>query len=433
MTQTDRNAELFARACESLPGGVSSPVRAFGAVGGRPLFFDHAEGAHFVDANGDRYLDFVQSWGPLILGHAHPEVVAAVQDAASRGMTFGAPHQGEVELAERIKAQVPGVDRVRFTSSGTEATMSAIRLARGVTGRDLLLKFDGCYHGHSDGLLVAAGSGAITFGEPSSRGVPKATAELTVVLPLDDEEALHSFFQEHGDRLAAVILEPVPANNGLLIQRCEWLRKLQKLTNDAGALTIWDEVISGFRVGPGGAAELYDVRPDLLTYGKIVGGGMPCGAFCGRAELFDQLAPLGKVYQAGTLSGNPLAMAAGARVLEVCERDEVHARLGTLGARMEDRIESMLAERPHWRVGFRRLGSLFWFSFGSREVPTTAAGIHEDAAKLFSAFFQGCLRRKVYIAPSAYEVGFLSSAHTEEHVDHAVGVFAEALAETFGT
>ena len=426
-----RNAELFARAQAVLPGGVSSPVRAFRAVGGTPLFVREAKGATFVDENGTRYLDFVQSWGPLILGHAHPEILSAVQDAASRGLTFGAPHTGEVELAERIARHYPGIDRVRFTSSGTEATMSALRLARGATGRDRILKFSGCYHGHSDGLLVAAGSGAITLGEPSSAGVPADVARLTSVLPLDDEAALDAYFTAHGDETAAVILEPIPANNGLLLQRPEWLRHLHELAARHGVVTIWDEVISGFRVGLGGAAAVYGITPDLVTFGKIVGGGMPCGAFAGAARLFDRLAPLGPVYQAGTLSGNPIAMAAGNRTLQILERDGVHDQLEALGDRLERGARAMIDAHPDWRVAFARQGSLFWFAFGDRTVPRTDSAIAADAAALYRRFFAACLREQVYLAPSAYEVGFLSAAHADADVDRAIAVFERALAETF--
>jgi glutamate-1-semialdehyde 2,1-aminomutase len=428
--QSVASGALFERALRSLPGGVSSPVRAFGAVDGTPLFFKNAAGASFVDADGNRYLDFVQSWGPSILGHANQEVVQAVQDAAARGLTFGAPHVGEVELAEQVKECYPGVDRVRFTSSGTEATMSAIRLARGVTGRDRLLKFSGCYHGHSDGLLVAAGSGAKTFGQPSSAGVPADVAKLTSVLPLDDDQALRTFFAEHGAELAAVMIEPVPANNGLLLQRPEYLQLLRDLCTQHGALLIFDEVISGFRVALGGAAEHYQIEPDLVTFGKVLGGGMPVGAFAGPAKHFEFLAPLGPVYQAGTLSGNPVAMAAGQATLTVLRRDSILDRLEALGKRLEASVQEMLAAND-WPVGFCRLGSLFWFSFGGRIVPTCAECVSEDAGDMYRRFHHACLQQGVYMAPSAYEVGFLSAAHTEKDIDDACKVFACALAGTF--
>lgn len=427
-----KSRELFARAQRILPGGVSSPVRAFRAVGGTPLFFEKAEGAHFVDADGARYLDFVHSWGPLILGHAHPEVVAAVQKAATRGLTYGAPHLAEVELAERVARCYPGVERVRFTSSGTEATMSALRLARGVTGRDRIVKFAGCYHGHSDGLLVAAGSGAITLGQPSSAGVPSAVASLTSVLPLDDEAALDALFEKHGREIAAVIVEPIPANNGLLLQRPEWLAHLREITRTHGALLIFDEVISGFRVALGGAAELYGIEPDLVTFGKILGGGMPVGAFAGPARSFEKLAPLGPVYQAGTLSGNPVAMAAGLATLEVLQRDRVHARLELLGAQLEAGVRAQLA-RLRDPFAIVRQGSLFWFTCGSTAAPRRDDAIPSDAAAIYRRIHAECLARGVYLAPSAYEVGFVSAAHTEADVDRAVAVFGEAFEKALAT
>jgi glutamate-1-semialdehyde 2,1-aminomutase len=426
-----KSRELFARAQRVLPGGVSSPVRAFRAVQGTPRFVVRAAGACFEDADGNRLLDFVHSWGPLILGHAHPEVVAAVQEASARGLSYGAPHLGEVLLAEQVAACYPGVEQVRFTSSGTEATMSAIRLARGVTGRDRLVKFAGCYHGHSDGLLVAAGSGAVTFGQPSSAGVPRAVAELTAVLPLDDEPALERLFAKQGRELAAVIIEPVPANNGLLLQRKPFLQRLRELTREHGAMLIFDEVISGFRVALGGAAELYGIRPDLVTFGKILGGGMPVGAFAGSAAPFRQLAPLGPVYQAGTLSGNPVAMAAGLRTLEILRRDRVIDKLERLGQRLERGIGALL-EANDWPVAFVRCASLFWLAFGSRTAPRRDSEIAAGAADTYQRFHAACLQRGVYLAPSAFEVGFLSSAHADADVDRAITVFGEALRETFG-
>ena len=418
--------ELFARACAALPGGVSSPVRAFGAVGGAPVFLASAQGAEFTDVDGNTYLDFVQSWGPLILGHAHPEVLEAVQHAAQNGMTYGAPHRTEVELAEHIAECYPGVERVRFTSSGTEATMSAIRLARGATGRDRFVKFSGCYHGHSDGLLVAAGSGAVTFGQPSSAGVPAPVAALTDVLPLDDAAALESLFQQKGDRIAAVILEPMPANNGLLLQRREYLQAVRDLCTKHGVVLIFDEVISGFRVAMGGAAELYGIEPDLATFGKIIGGGLPAGAFAGRAELFRDLAPNGGIYQAGTLSGNPVAMAAGRKTLEILERDDVHAELEVLGSRMNGVPPSWYASTTSAsRARDRCSGS----TSRAGPLPRTAEAVG-DGAERYARFFSACLERGVYLAPSAYEVGFLSQAHRAEDVDEALAVFDEALSAT---
>ena len=424
----DRSSALFESACQALPGGVSSPVRAFAAVGGTPLFIDSAQGSRFTDADGNEFLDFVGSWGPLILGHANPEVLTAVQEASSRGLTYGAPHATELELAQRIAGCYPGVERVRFTSSGTEATMSAIRLARGVTGRSRFVKFDGCYHGHSDGLLVAAGSGAVTLGQPSSSGVPAEIAALTTVLPLDDCDALRDFMAAEGDEIAAVIIEPIPANNGLLIQRREFLETLRNLTAERGALLIFDEVISGFRVAMGGAAELYDIQPDLVTFGKIIGGGMPVGAFAGPANYFEHLAPLGGVYQAGTLSGNPVAMAAGLKTLEILARDRVHPALEELGQQLEAGVRAAIEPHP---IGFVRQGSVFWFHFQEGDAPRTAAGVRVDGAAPYGRFFRALLAEGVYLAPSAYEVGFLSTAHTPRDIDEAVEAFKNALAKSF--
>jgi len=428
MNPTTRSHELFERALQAMPGGVSSPVRAFRAVGGTPLFVDRAEGAHLTDVDGNTYLDFVMSWGPLILGHANPAVVDAVQTQTARGTTYGAPHVGELELAELVRACYPVAERVRFTSSGTEAAQSAIRLARAVTGRSRIVKFDGCYHGHCDAMLVAAGSGAITFGEPSSAGVPPEVAGLTSVCPLDDDDAIRSLMKQCGDEVAVIAIEPVPANNGLLLQRPAFLELLRDLADDHGALLLFDEVISGFRVGPGGAAAHYGIDPDLVAFGKILGGGLPCAAFGGTAEAMAHLAPLGKAYHAGTLSGNPLAMAAGLAQIGALQDGEVHAQLERLGARLQQGVEEVIAahELP---VRMVRLGSLFWFSFSSDEPPRRAADIPASCADVYAKFFHACLARGVHLAPSAYEVGFLSTAHTDDDIDRAVAVFGEALRE----
>jgi glutamate-1-semialdehyde 2,1-aminomutase len=407
---------------------VNSPVRAFRAVGGTPLFIRRAAGAEIEDADGRRYLDFVGSWGPLILGHAHPEVLEAIIGAAGRGTTYGAPCAGEVELAEAIVAAYPGLEQVRCVSSGTEAVMSALRLARGATGRDVIVKFAGCYHGHADALLVAAGSGLVTFGKPSSAGVPEAFTGLTRVLPLDDEAALLELFAREGASIAAVILEPVPANNGLLLQRPEFLATLRRVTREHGALLIFDEVISGFRVARGGAAELLGLTPDLATFGKIIGGGMPVGAFGGRRELMEQLAPLGGVYQAGTLSGNPVAMAAGLATLRVLERDQVWKRLEELGLQLEQALAPRLAELP-LPARLVRLGSLFWLSLQAGEPPRRADRIDAGAAPRYARLFHHLLAQGIALAPSAYEVGFLSAAHTREHVERLAAEVARALAQ----
>jgi len=409
----DTNAALYERARKSIPGGVNSPVRAFGAVGGAPRFIARGEGAYIVDEEGVRYLDFVGSWGPLILGHCHPEVIEVIQNKAALGTTFGAPCRAEVELAEMVIAAYPGLEQVRFVSSGSEATMSAIRLARGATGRDLIVKFAGCYHGHADHLLVAAGSGLATAGQPSSAGVPKDFAALTRVLPLNDEEKLKALFAAEGDRIAAVIVEPMPANNGLLLQHKEFLLALRRVTRDSGALLIFDEVISGFRIARGGAAEVYGITPDLATFGKIIGGGLPVGAYGGTKKLMSHIAPEGPVYQAGTLSGNPVAMAAGLATLRILERDNVWAKLEEKGAKLEKEINAALAgiTRP-W--AFTRVGSVFWLSFQAGGAPRSAETLDQNAGELFKPMFHAMLERGIYLPPSAYEVMFLSIAHTDE-------------------
>ncbi|HEX5053876.1 MAG TPA: glutamate-1-semialdehyde 2,1-aminomutase [Planctomycetota bacterium] len=422
----ERSRALFARAEAVMPGGVSSPVRAFRAVGGTPRFVAHASGAHVTDVDGNVYLDFVMSWGPLILGHAPDTVVAAVTAAAARGTSYGAPHLGEVELAELVTRCYPGVERVRFTSSGTEAVQSAVRLARGVTGRSRIVKFDGCYHGHTDGMLVAAGSGAITLGQPSSAGVPEPIAALTSVLPLDDEAAAQAFFAAHGDEVAAVLIEPVPANNGLLLQRRDFLLRLRELTAQHGALLLFDEVISGFRVARGGAAELYDIRPDLATFGKVIGGGLPCGAFAGNAAVMEHLAPNGKTYHAGTLSGNPLAMAAGLATLRALQDGSAFVRLEQLSARLQRGVEAAIAAAA-LPVRFVRQGSLFWLSFAADAPPRRSDRIAPGAAARYRVFFHRCLQHGVQLAPSAYEVGFVSLAHGEADIDEAARVLGDAL------
>ncbi len=421
----DRSRELYARACELMPGGVNSPVRAFGAVGGGPLFVSRGEGARFEDEDGNLYLDCCGSWGPLILGHVHPAVREAVDEAIGRGLTFGAPHAGEIELAELVTAAYPAAEMVRFTSSGTEAVMSAVRLARGFTGRDLIVKFSGCYHGHADCLLVRAGSGLATLGTASSAGVPAGTIMDTVVLPLDDDEAADELFAARGDEVAAVLIEPIPANAGLLLQRPEFLKRLRDLTTDHAALLIFDEVISGFRVGMGGAADLYGIPPDLATFGKVIGGGMPVGAFGGRRDIMREIAPLGPVYQAGTLSGNPVAMAAGAAALRVLQAENVHARLERLGAG----VEQALAERVRrhgWSLA--RVGSIFWLA---PQAPAPRAFEQIDAGGMprYARLHAELLARGVYFAPSGYEVAFLSDAMTEGDVDQLAAAIADSLAE----
>jgi glutamate-1-semialdehyde 2,1-aminomutase len=421
---------LLERARAAMPGGVSSPVRAFGAVRGEPPFVSRGRGAEITDADGRTYVDLVGSWGPLILGHAHPAVVEAVCRAARDGLSFGATCEAEVELAERVLARFPFADRVRFVSSGTEAVMSAVRLARGATRRSRIVKFEGCYHGHSDALLVKGGSGLATFGAPSSAGVPQELTALTEVLPLADEPAARELFERRGREIAAVLIEPVPANAGLLLQAREFLALLRELCTRQGALLVFDEVISGFRVAPGGASELFSVEPDIVTLGKILGGGMPVGAYAARAELMDQVAPLGPVYQAGTLSGNPVAMAAGLATLRELERPGTYARLEALGTRLEAGWRAEL-ERTGVAGSVARLSSILWLSLQGGATPRAWHQIEPSAAETYAELHPELLAQGVWMAPSAYEVAFLSTAHGEEHVDRAargLGLALERLA-----
>lgn len=410
-----RTQETFARATELMPAGVNSPVRAFRSVGGTPVVFKSAQGAEFTDIDGNRYVDFCHSWGPLILGHAPPTIIEAVRQAAGEGLSFGAPHAREVQLAERVLAAFPEMERVRFVSSGTEAVMSAVRLARGATGRPLILKFEGCYHGHVDSLLVKAGSGLVDQGIADSAGVPEELAKLTIVVPLDDDAALEKAFAEHGPRLALAVIEPMPANNGLLLQRTEFLQKLRALCDTHGALLLFDEVISGLRLRYGGYGHEIGVKPDLVTLGKIVGGGMPVGAFLGRRELMEKVAPLGPVYQAGTLSGNPVAMAAGRACLDELESGAVYQGLETLGKHLDERFAALQAKVPWFQ--WVRHGSVFWLYLAEGEVPRRADKIAGEARERFVAIYGKLLDRGIYLAPSAFEVGFLSAAHTAAHVE----------------
>jgi glutamate-1-semialdehyde 2,1-aminomutase len=427
VTKYPRSEALYERACRVIPGGVNSPVRAFKAVGGTPLFVQRASGQHLIDADGRKYLDLVNSWGALILGHAHPAVVAAITETTRNGTTFGAPCVGEVELAERIVASYPGLEQVRFVSSGTEAVMSAIRVARAFTGRDLIVKFSGCYHGHADHLLVAAGSGLATFGTPSSAGVPEAFTACTRVLPLDDEAAVEELFSREGARIAAVIIEPVPANHGLLLQRREFLQSLRDVTRRHGALLIFDEVISGFRLARGGAAEQVGIVPDLATFGKVIGGGMPVGGFGGNRQIMQRLAPIGDTYQAGTLSGNPVAMAAGITTLNVMVEDSGWERLEQIGVQVERALLPVLKEAA-FPIHFVRAGSLFWMSFHAASAPRTAESMSAQAVQRYGALFHAMLDRGVYLPPSAYEACFLSLAHTSADIELLTRALRESLA-----
>jgi glutamate-1-semialdehyde 2,1-aminomutase len=421
---TTQSEALWTRAQSVIPGGVNSPVRAFKSVGGTPRFMARGEGAYMWDADGNRYLDFCSSWGPLILGHAHPHIVSAVEGAVRNGLSFGAPTESEVLLAEKIVQMVPGAEQVRMVSSGTEAVMSAVRLARGVTGRSKIVKFIGCYHGHADYLLVAAGSGLATFGTPDSAGVPEEFASCTLVTRLDDEAGVRALFEKHGDDIAAVIIEGVPANYGLLEQTPEFIQFLRTITREHSSLLIFDEVITGFRLGAGGAAARYGVQPDLLTFGKVIGGGMPVGAYAGSTELMRHLAPQGQVYQAGTLSGNPVAMAAGLATLDLLEREDGWDRLETLGLIWDQEVGAHARARG-W--AYVRAGSIFWLASGMDKAPRSAKEIDIKGSKTYAAFHADLLERGIYFAPSAFEVGFLSLAQTPEMLRGAAADICQAM------
>jgi glutamate-1-semialdehyde 2,1-aminomutase len=422
----NRSDALFTAAERLIPGGVNSPVRAFRGVGGRPFFVDRAAGARIFDVDGNAYLDFLGSWGPLILGHAAPPVIEAVVAAARRGTSYGAPTEGEVALAEAITAAYPPMEMVRLVSSGTEAAMSAIRLARGVTRRDLILKFDGCYHGHADSLLVKAGSGGATLSLPDSAGVPASLARLTVTVPFNDLEAVRRVARERPGELAAVIVEPVAGNMGVVPPQPGFLEGLRAATRDTGALLIFDEVITGFRVAYGGAQERYGVRPDLACLGKIIGGGLPVGAYGGRRDLMAHVAPLGDVYQAGTLSGNPLAVAAGLATLTALREPAVYDRLERLGTRLGAGLETA-ARRAGVALTVNRVGSMLTGFFSADPVTDYASARRADTAR-YGRFFHAMLARGVFLAASQFEAAFVSTAHSDADVDQAAGAAAEALA-----
>ncbi len=410
-----RNPELFERALRTIPGGVNSPVRAFRSVGGAPRFIRRAQGPYLWDADGTRYIDYIGSWGPAILGHAHPEVVRAVQDAAAGGLSFGTPTEAEIEIAEAIVARIPSIEKVRLVSSGTEATMTAIRLARGFTGRPKIVKFEGCYHGHADSLLVKAGSGLLTFGNPTSAGVPSEFIQHTLVLDYNRLASVEEAFQRHGPEIACVIVEPIAGNMNLVKPAPGFLAGLRKLCTDHGALLIFDEVMTGFRVGPQGVQGLTGIRPDLTTLAKIIGGGMPIGAFGGRADIMEQIAPVGPVYQAGTLSGNPVAVAAGLATLRLLSAPGFYDALTARTAR----LVSGLTERARAAgVPFSAdyAGGLFGLYF-SATIPTSLAEVSRCDIERFNRFFHGMLDRGVHFAPSAFEAGFVSAAHDDAVID----------------
>src|SRR5947207_10780602 len=424
---TSRSSKLFSRAKRRVPGGVNSPVRAFRNVGGEPFFVVRAKGAKIWDVDGNEYIDYVGSWGPAILGHAPEVVVDAVRDAATRGLSYGTPNPLEVEMAELICNWVRSSEKVRMVNSGTEATRSGIRLVRASTGRDKIIKFDGCYHGHVDALLVRTGSGALTHGQPSSAGIPTAFVDLTISLPFNDVELLRRAFRENKNEIAVVILEPIPANAGLYFPGEKFLSVLREECTRHGALLIFDEVITGFRVARGGAQEIYRIKPDLTALGKIIGGGLPVGAFGGRAEIMDQLSPDGPVYQAGTLSGNPLAMAAGLAQLRELERIDGWELLEERGRRFETLVRDAIA-RAKVDITFQRIGSMFCLFFVSGPVVDLASAQRSDL-KMFAKFFHACLKRGVYFAPSQFETGFISTAHALEDIERTADVMRQTLRE----
>ena len=425
MLSRAKSDQLWAEALKYIPGGVNSPVRAFRAVKGNPFFVNEASGAHIRDVDGNEYVDYVGTWGPAILGHAHPRIIKAIQVAAEKGTSFGIPNPAEVTMASLICSLVPSVQKVRMVNSGTEATMSAIRLARGFTKRDKVIKFDGCYHGHADSLLVKAGSGALTFGNPDSAGVPASFTQHTIVLPFNDTASVEAAFAANTDQIAAIILEPVPGNAGLYLPKQGYLEFLREITNRYGALLIFDEVMTGFRLAKGGAQERFGITPDLSCFGKIIGGGLPVGAFGGRAEIMDCLAPDGSVYQAGTLSGNPVAMAAGIAALEELRATDAYERLEQLGTQLEAGMKEA-AGSAGVPVQFNRCGSMFCGYFTAEPVHNLSDAMKSDRAR-FAKYFHAMLAEGIYLAPSQFEAGFISTAHSREDIEKTVRAAAKAL------
>jgi glutamate-1-semialdehyde 2,1-aminomutase len=429
-----QSEKLFAEALKFIPGGVNSPVRAFRAVGGQPFFVNKAKGARVWDADGNEYVDYVLTWGPAILGHTHPKIISAVRDAAEHGTSFGIPNPYEVTMAKLICSLVPSVQKVRMTNSGTEACMSAIRLARGFTKCDKIIKFDGCYHGHADSLLVKAGSGALTFGNPDSAGVPAAFTQHTIVVPYNDVEAVKAAFAANKNQIAGIIVEPVPGNAGLYLPKPGYLEFLREITQEHDSLLIFDEVMTGFRLAKGGAQERFKITPDLTCFGKVIGGGLPVGAFGGRADIMDLLAPVGPVYQAGTLSGNPIAMAAGIAALEELntesrkqktESGNAYGQLEELGEQLADGMHDA-AKSAGVAVQFNSCGSMFCGYFTSEPVHNLAEAMKSDRER-FKKYFHGMLEQGIYLAPSQFEAGFISTAHTNEDIDQTVRVAAKVM------
>ncbi len=426
----EKSERLYTEALNYMPAGVNSPVRAFRSVGGTPVFMKSGSGSHLVDEDGNEYIDYCMSWGPMILGHADRDIIEAVREAALKGTSFGTPNRYEVELSKGVTGAFPSMEKVRFVNSGTEATMSAIRLARGYTGRDRIVKFDGCYHGHADFLLVAAGSGLATFGAPDSAGVTADNAKDTLVVPYNDIEGLEKLLEQEGKNTAAIILEPVPCNYGLILPNRGYLEKLRELCDRYGIVLIFDEVINGFRLALGGAQEYYGVKADLTTLGKIIGGGLPVGAYGGKKEIMDKIAPDGPVYQAGTLSGNPLAMTAGIVTLKKLGGGNIYPELKKKGESLKKKLEPVL-DRYRGKVLYQELESIFSLYFTDREVITSVDQVRGCDMKKFGEFHSRMLSRGIYLSPSGYEVGFLSTVHTEEDLDRTAVAVEESLKAIF--
>jgi len=421
----NKNHDLFTQAQKFIPGGVNSPVRAFNGVGGEPIFIKSAKGPYMYDVNDKAYIDYVGSWGPMIAGHANDRVLQAVHAAVDQGLSFGTPAESEITLAEKVCNMIPSVDLVRMVNSGTEATMSAIRLARGLTGRDKIIKFEGCYHGHADSFLVKAGSGVVTLGIPGSPGVPKATADLTLTVPFNDLEAVKQVMATHGDDVAAIIIEPIAGNMNMIEPLPGYLQGLRDICDQQGSVLIFDEVMTGFRVARGGAQELYDIQPDLTTFGKIIGGGLPVGAFGGRRDIMEYIAPQGPVYQAGTLSGNPLAMAAGSAMMDIINEPEFYSRLSTQANKLTSGLQQV-ADKAGIAFSTRQQGGMFGLFFADK-----AANNFDELERCdlnhFKRFFHAMLDHGVYLAPSAYEAGFISSCHDDDIIDQTLAAAEKAI------